>query len=147
LLVIVLGIFSISLREPSRTSTDARVLGEQILAASNNGNSNAGQDAKKFVVTGTVAGLYPGAQRPLILTVSNPNNFDIKITSLTVNVGNAAPGCNAANLQVSEFSGSVIVPKDGTTTTTLQATMARGAGDSCQGATFPLSYGGTAVKP
>jgi hypothetical protein len=120
------------------------------------GNGTAGTPAQpattstaargSFGISGSVAGLYPGAQLPLVLTVSNPEHFAIVVTSLLVTVGDAAPGCTAANLTVTSFSGQVQVPASGSAAVVLEVTMAHSATDACQGAVFPLHYTGLAGK-
>jgi len=44
------------------------------------------------------------------------------------------------------FSGSLLVPKKTTASQGLPIKMIANAANACQGATFPLSFGGTAQK-
>jgi len=105
-----------------------------------------GSDHKDFIVTGQVTSLDPGVNRSLVLTVRNPNNFAIRVTSVTVAASAASSSCPAGALTLPSWTGSLLVPKDGTTTLTLQLLLKATAPDACQGATWPLTYGGTAVK-
>jgi hypothetical protein len=99
-----------------------------------------------FRISGSADGLYPGFAGPLVLTVTNPEHFPIKVTSLTVAVSSASALCNAANIHVSAFSGPLVVPATGSATTHLTIQLVHAAPDACQGVSFPLSYAGTAGK-
>lgn len=100
-----------------------------------------------FTIAGNVAGMYPGLTAPMVLTVSNPKPFSIVVTSITTTIGDANAACSASNLTVTAFSGQLLVPGLGSAATTVHASMAKSAGDPCQGATFPLVYNGLASKP
>ena len=114
--------------------------------ANGNGNSN-GNDKKDFTITGDIFGLYPGVQNtPLVLTVFNPNNFDITVQSLTVSVGDAGPGCPGSQITATNFSGSLNVPSGGTAIKSLPITMVANAPQECETADWLLTYRGSAVK-
>lgn len=122
-------------------------LGPAQVAGTSATNDTNGNDDKTFQISGQVSGLYPGAQKQLGLTVSNPNNFAIKVTALTITVGNpGVAGCSAANVVATNFSGSLLVPKKTTASQALPIKMIANAANACQGVTFPLSFGGTAQK-
>ncbi len=119
-----------------------------------NGNSGANQD---FQLTdgGGVSGLFPGAVKPLRLSVTNPYNFDIKVTALTVTLtakgstGKAGCANTTQNLQPGTYTGpSFVVPDHRTVAAPadIPITMPKTAAAACQGAAFALSYGGTATK-
>jgi hypothetical protein len=108
-----------------------------------NGQANGHRD---FVVSGQVEDLRPGGAQPMVLTVRNPNRVGIRVTTLTVRAGAASAGCPASSLTLPQWSGSLLVPKNGTATLTVNVTLRSSAPDACQGARWPLSYGGTAVK-
>jgi hypothetical protein len=108
-----------------------------------NGQANGHED---FVVSGQVENLRPGGSRPMVLTVRNPNSVGIRVTSLTVRAGNASTACQASSLTLPQWTGSLVVPKNGTGTLTVQVSLKPTAPDACQGARWPLTYGGTAVK-
>jgi hypothetical protein len=127
-----------------RPGSDARVLGEKL--AGNGKDSGGGNDKKDFTIAGQVTGLYPGATRPLVLTLTNANNFAIRVSTLTVRVAHLS-GCAGANLEVAPYpAGSVVIPGNGTATTTLGVHMAADPPDACKDRTFDLTYSGTAVK-
>ncbi|HZQ77990.1 MAG TPA: hypothetical protein VFE55_11710 [Acidimicrobiia bacterium] len=117
------------------------VLGRQVV----NGDTND-PAAQSFVVSGDVDGLAPGVTRTLSLTLSNPNDGAISVRSLTVTVGDGRGGCTAGNVEVGPWAGPVLVPGRGRAAVSLPVTMLDSAPGVCQGATFPLTYGGSAVK-
>lgn len=117
------------------------VLGRQLV--NNNGDDPA---AQPFLVSGDVDGLAPGVTRTLSLQLSNPNSGEISVQSLTVTVGDGHGGCAGSNVHVGPWSGPVFVPGRGTAQVSLPLTMLDSAPGACQGATFPLTYGGSAVK-
>jgi hypothetical protein len=106
--------------------------------------------------------LSPGAGGPLPLTISNPFDFDLRVTALAVTVrpGSSRPGCDgAANLQVTQSntaggSVSIVVPAHGSVTlpaqgaTAPQVTMLDLASnqDACKTAVFTFSYSGTGTR-
>ncbi len=107
----------------------------------------ASDQTGRFGISGSVTGLYPGASMPLVLTVSNHQEFTIVVTSITTSVGSPSPACVSANLSVTPFAGNVSVPPEGTSNVTVTVTLSHSSPDACQGAVFPLQYTGTAVKP
>ena len=108
-----------------------------------NGQANGHQD---FVVSGQVEDLRPGGSQPMVLTMRNPNSVDIRVTDLTVTAGAAGIGCAASSLSLPHWTGSLRVPKRGTASLTVNVALRPSAANACQGARWPLSYGGTAVK-
>jgi len=124
-----------------RAGAPTSVLGGQVVR----GNDDDGS-ARSFVVSGDVAGLAPGVTRTLSVRLSNPNASAISVEALAVTVGASGTGCPGTTLQVGDFAGPVLVPGGGEARTSLPVTMAVSAPPGCQGATFPLTYGGTAVK-
>lgn len=107
----------------------------------------ASDQTGRFGISGSVTGLYPGASMPLVLTVSNHQEFTIVVTSITTSVGSPNPACASANLTVTQFIGDLSVPAKGTSNVAVTVTLTHAAPDACQGAVFPLQYIGTAVKP
>ena len=102
--------------------------------------SVAAGDRSPFRIVGGVAGLFPGATRPLTLTVDNPYARSITVVSLTTTVGPASTRCNSTNLAVSTFTGQLVVAAGRTAKLTVTATMPHSTGNGCQGAVFPLTY-------
>jgi hypothetical protein len=129
-----------SIGVPLRTPVDV-----QVVASSNNGNGNS---PGSFSAAGRLTGLFPGRQTQLVMSITNPNSFAIDVTSVTVTVGTPTnrTGCGAANVVATNFTGSFIIDKKATTTNSLAIQMLASAPDACQGASFPLTFGGLAVK-
>ena len=108
-----------------------------------------------FTVRGDVSGLVSG-QSPepqLTLAVTNSQNFAIRVTELTVNVGtptgrhiSTATPCSAGDLSVPASTPVALdIAAGATATYALPIHLAPTAGDGCREASFPLTYGGTAV--
>ena len=129
--------------------------------SSNNGNGNPngngnnnGNAPHSFTISGSLDSdsVYPGLDTYIDLSVDNTmNNQAIRVTSLTVTVGDASSTCTASNLSpVSHtYSFSVVVAKNSTDSTSFRipiSMIADAAGD-CQGAHFPLTLSGTATGP
>ncbi len=120
--------------------------------------------AKKqvFLISGNAAiTLSPGTTSEINLTLTNPNNFPIRVGPLTVSVEEhtSKPGCSGTdNFMPSALVGTVDVP--GNTTATLSALGVLYAKrpkikfldtaanqDACKNAQITMQYSGTAVKP
>lgn len=118
------------------------------------------QGGQPFSVSGNLTGLLaPGLSGTLLLTVTNPNNVPIFVTSLTVavNANSTKPGCNGpANLQIQQSSasvatpltvpasGHVTLPSGGVTAPQVLMKNLPTNQDACKGATFTFTYGGSA---
>lgn len=105
-----------------------------------------GSTPKSFLISGNVGGLSPGVAGSLYLRITNPNNSDISVRSLGVQVARASANCPASAVRVGGFTGPVFVPGRGTAQIVLPITLAASAPDSCQAARWPLAYDGRAVK-
>jgi hypothetical protein len=105
---------------------------------------------KRVGISGVpVTGLYPGAGRPLTVTVTNPYAFPIKVGPLKANVKSSnRQGCTAAasNLKVSASSGGLAIRAHKTKTVVFQVTMPRTVANACQGARFALSFSARATR-
>lgn len=98
--------------------------------------------------------LLPGAVIARWIRLTNPNDFDIRVTNLTATVGNPldrmnrpVPGCPKANLRVEPLSQPVIVGTKASYDVTLITRLAADAPLACADARFPLTYFGIASKP
>ena len=111
------------------------------------GRATGTKSRPPFSIGGGVTGLYPGLTVPMVLTVSNPGQTQITVTSVTTSVGDASASCLAGDVSVSAFSGRLVVPAHGSATLAVSATMAHTAPDGCQGAVFPFTYTGQATGP
>jgi hypothetical protein len=136
--------------------------------AANNGNGNGGGsggtsncvdpsseagncDHRFGVAVGHAQTLYPGLTRALPVTYSNPNNFDIFISTYRVSVSSAnAAGCAASNLLVPNgtitLSPTLKAAKNASVTTSVPIMLSANAPDGCQQATFSITVNASAVK-
>ena len=112
----------------------------------NGKNNGAGNDKKDFLIAGNVAGLYPGASRSLAVTVTNLNNFAIRVTSLSATVADPPGACTDGVVRVDPMAGTLVVPGNGTATTTVTARMSNDPSNACKSTAFGLAYKGTAEK-
>ena len=100
--------------------------------------------------SGATQRLYPGVQRCLTYTVSNPNTVPIDVTSLGISgVTSSAPStCSVSPVAFSggTYSGSLSVPASGTSATSVPIKwLDNGNQDGCEGATFNFAFTGTAT--
>src|SRR5688572_12667193 len=101
----------------------------------------------------TSATLYPGVSGDVTLTISNPNPFAVRVTSVSLNGNNSDitadsghASCSPTGVSFSNQTGlSIDVPAksggtNGTATATLSAaaSMSSTSADACQGATFAI---------
>jgi hypothetical protein len=134
--------------------------GNKSEAASYSWTIVAQQSGQPFTISGTTLdALYPGVTRALPLTIANPNGVAISVTSLivTVQAGSSNAGCDGpTNLTVTQSdvssTNALTVPANG------QVTLPSGTvhapqiamkdlatnQDACKGATYSLSYSGSA---
>lgn len=130
-------------------------------AAGGNASGNAncvepsnGNCEKSFGVTvGQTQALFPGLDRALPVTYSNPNNFEIFVASYRVSVSvpaAAAGACPASNLEVPSgivtLNPRLVAPKKGSVQTTIPIRLSAGAPDGCQQVAFTITVKATAVK-
>lgn len=130
----------------------------------NNGNGGgnvAGSvtpPAKTFEISGSIDGLAPTVRRQLVLTVTNPNNQTIRVTSLRASVSSIAKAADAPPgscadirlVQVGSWTGSAFEVAARQTRQIdghIPLTLSNDAGDGCQGARISLTYSGSASQP
>jgi hypothetical protein len=111
------------------------------------------------VSASTVASLYPGVNGNVLIKVSNPNPYPVRVTGVSLNGTNGDitadaghAGCTTTGVSFTNQTGLTIdVPaKVGATNGETQATLSSAASmsnaslDACQGATFtiPVSLSG-----
>jgi hypothetical protein len=121
--------------------------------ASSKGVKPTPNDNRTFAIAGSVTQLVPGTSRPLTLTISNPNGYDIDVMSITTTVSSPGADCPASSLVVPPYtytSGpTVTAPGKGSTTMTLTAQFVDSLTDNqsgCNDKAFPLTFTGTAEK-
>ena len=102
----------------------------------------------------TAATLYPGATGDVELEISNPNDYPVRVTSVTGNGAITASdaGCNAASVTFTDQGSLTLdVSATGSAAFTLNGavSMSGAANDSCQGAVFtiPVSLSGQSNVP
>lgn len=110
-----------------------------------NGNGNNQDSPKSFTISGSLTGLAPGLTKPLVLTITNPNQQAITVQALTVTPLSANAGCTADKLTAGAFT-PLQVPGRSSRTTSITIRLSPAASDACKGVTWPLTYSGTAVK-
>lgn len=142
--------------------------GSQVVLApaAANGNGNGGSDncvdpsngngncVKTFgVKVGQTPLLYPTLTRNLPVTYSNPNSFDIEVTTYRVSVSvptSKAGACPASSLLVPTgtvtLSPRIALPKKGSAATTIPIRLGADAPEGCQDVTFSVTVDATAVK-
>lgn len=111
--------------------------------ANGQGNGNTAK-GKAFTMSGSATGLYPGADLPLQLTVQNPNQQDIRVQSVSVQVANATAQCPGSLVTVDSFAPFVVGGR-ASGVTTLQIHLSPSAPNVCRARTWTLTYTGTAV--
>ena len=111
-----------------------------------------------FTITGNAPTLYPGTWKYIAISIANPNNFAIKVTSLTVSVSSSPSTCAAAaNIDTiaspASASNSLVVPANSPAFAVpvafqpqIRLKDLQTNQDLCKGAHFSLSYAGTATK-
>jgi hypothetical protein len=102
----------------------------------------------------TVTGLYPGATKTLVLSITNPYSFDLNVTALSASLASTSSAlCTASstNLAVRAYQGPPALPirvKSSRTLTvgSIPLFMPNTVATACQGVTFTISLKGTASK-
>jgi hypothetical protein len=97
-----------------------------------------------------VSGLYPGAVKPLIVTVKNLNGFTIKVPTVKTKVAavTTVRGCagTTMNLVVTHVNKTLTIKKKRSAKLPLTVTMPRTVANVCQGARFSITVTVKAVK-
>jgi hypothetical protein len=147
-------------------SPSGQVLAPAASGNGNGGNGNGGNDncvepsngngncAKTFGVTvGQTPTLYPSVARTLPVTFTNPNSFDISITTFHVSVSvppSQSTACPASSLQVPTGtitpSPALTAPRNASIGTSVSVKLPANAPEGCQGVTFTVTVSASAVK-
>jgi len=104
---------------------------------------------KTVTMKGSVAGLYPGAAKPMVVTVKNANKFTIKVAAVKAKVAakTTLAGCaGPANVKVKSSTKALKIAKGKSAKATLTVSMLPTAANACQGAKFTLTLSAKAVK-
>jgi hypothetical protein len=97
-----------------------------------------------LALSGNVAGLLPGQQARLTITVKNRLRRVVHLRSVTTAVHAAARGCAGANLVVARYRGRLRIGPGRRLRLTVSVRMRRDSPNSCQGKVFPLVFRGQA---
>lgn len=96
--------------------------------------------------------LFPGLNRCLVYTVTNPLSDPVTVDSLTLSMDPAfsqPPSCPSSNLDLTNagFSGSVVVPANGSTTVNASIKLSNTGSNqnACKNVTFHFLYSGHAT--
>lgn len=114
--------------------------------------------SENSVVSGTThpADLYPGATKSVTVTITNPNDYPILVTSIPAGTSDVVGGCAANTVTTSAraLDATGLFQADGTTKTiaargsgvyTLASHMIADASDACKSATFNLPIANATV--
>jgi hypothetical protein len=107
-------------------------------------SANAGN---RFSIKGRAAGLFPGVSEDLVISIHNPYSFAIVVHGVEVVPGDASDDCRAANLASPGVTAGVRVKPDAVLKVTVPIKLRSKAPRACAGASFPLSFAGTATRP
>jgi hypothetical protein len=161
------GTWSLDLAPALSSQGTYRVLATQLDTAGNKGAAAGRIDiTAPFTVTGgATQPLFPGAPpRALDLSISNPNNFAIRVTTLMATItsetftGTAGTCATSDNFSVVQgLLVPVVIPAHSTSSLSglgvaesdrpeIQMLETHVNQDACKGATLHLNYSGTAVK-
>ena len=116
---------------------------------SGSGTARATTSVNSTIDGGThLADLYPGAAKTVTVTVSNPNDYPVIVTSISAGSSDAVDGCAADTVTsdaVADVAGidqvgaaTATIAGKGTGTFQLVTRMKASATDACKGDTFNL---------
>jgi hypothetical protein len=101
----------------------------------------------RFRIHGRVTGLYPGARKPLRLTLRNPNPFAIRVTKVRTTVQvRGGSSCPPKSVKVQRFAGSRRIPASGVARMRVKVRMRANAPTVCSGQRYRLVYRGWARR-
>lgn len=139
----------------ARPTTDGGSTGTGTVVGGNDPEDGAGDPAAPsgvFHIAGRVTGLRPGAAATLPITVANPNPYPIEVLTLDTGVVTPADAaCPAGSLRIGRYVAgegpAVTAPARGTVRVEVPVELTDSATQDqsgCAGATFPLTFTGTA---
>jgi hypothetical protein len=135
----------------SAKSPDPTLGGGSASAQPNNGNGNPNSVGHTITLSGSVAGrVAPGSPATLTVTISNPNNPDIVVTSLTGTITSVTslglagrPVCSPSWYSVGTFTGSKPIAKNKSGVIAVPLSLADLPStnqDNCKGSTVRFSF-------
>ena len=132
-----------------RPSTSPTVLGDEFSKPPSNSSAGSGPERPRVVTATAPRDLGPGVTRPVMVTVTNPSNQPVALTSVSITVSNASRQCHAeGNISVASYVADArganvyVAPARGAVTVPLSITMldTRVNQDVCKNVTFPLTF-------
>jgi hypothetical protein len=110
---------------------------------SGTGTAKGGTAVALQVQGNDISDIYPTGTFPATVKVTNPNPYDVTMSSLDfTSASTTAAGCDASTVTVGDLTdlSDVLTANGGDHTYAVQVSMSNDATDACQGATFTLSY-------
>jgi hypothetical protein len=145
--VAIVGAASLGYAFRSDGSTDQEM---ELTAAQ---SADLGSGTYSFTVQATpVEGLYPGADRKLKLTLTNPYKFDLQMTVIRATlIATSNPGCApvATNLEVKPYTGNLPVKVDAGDSKAAGSVplhMPNSVANACQKAVFTINLSADATR-
>ncbi|MGW3958891.1 NDR1/HIN1-like protein [Amycolatopsis sp. NPDC005003] len=104
------------------------------------GSVSSTTSVNSVIQPGTGGGLYPGGSTTFTVTIDNPNDYPVKVDSISAGKSNAIAetACAAETVTSDASPNAGTIAAHGSTTFTLQAHMIANPDNSCQGKTFTL---------
>jgi hypothetical protein len=123
-------------------------IGEGLFVAGEDGDAPvaASSGGKGFAVKGKVAGLYPGAGKPMTVVVTNRNSFAIRVTLLKAKARTSTQGCPPGSIKLGKFPGPLKIGAKAKRQLVWPVQMMASTPNACQGARFVLTFSGKAVR-
>jgi hypothetical protein len=102
----------------------------------------------KMTVKVNAKGLYPGATKKVLVKVTNPWRFRVKVTRVRVRVLQASKKCRAKNLKITVRKKPFVIKahKAKVSKKVAKVSMITTAANSCRSGRFPLKVTVRAVK-
>lgn len=91
-------------------------------------------------VTGDISGLSPGMTALMPIRVRNLTDGPVRLQWVRTNVRQPDVDCDPANLHTEQITPRRLIPARARIDLVVPVTLDADAGDSCQGARFPLRY-------
>jgi len=109
--------------------------------------ATAANDQRSFEIAGEIDGLYPGANVPLNVRVTNPHRNPLRVRSVDVEVRDSdRAGCGREWVRPGrDATISTLVPPRSTASVSFPVSMLDDAPEICQGATWVLAFSGTGM--
>ena len=101
--------------------------------------------ATNYKVTGSAAGLYPGASVPMVITITSSETKPITVQTLNALITSPVAGCKASYFTLAPYKTKLVVKAKSSGIVTLPITMAKTAPQACAAQTLKLTFVSTAT--